>query len=1093
MLSILYNHGLSYVSKNMNEKYPNDPGFRLEITGCNQPAEVGIDIIGDGPQIPEQPPAYDDLYPHASQALADHIADVRKNGDAFDRRKSLHWRFVTAQLAVPAVVAAELNAAGGTWPPAVLATGLGGAVTAIWHNIRQDKKVLCAAQDEYLYGNRGETGQYYELYREAKIGDKSKDADIALVWYQPHKYAAKKFGVVENLRQIAHMAKEQGVKTMCVDSGQIANINRHGYRLDGLRGTTALFADTLVKEMKGLKIAQEKMAFVVETPQFWLEFAENLRPDNVHEKQEQTFAAVVDMLERLKPNHPMLGPVKMYGHLDTEEARKSFKAAIDKIVNPTLFRQEQYPERGKELKNQGVPFTPRHITDTEAGHVSDDAEDIIWQTRRNGFKKQDIYRYYGLTKGRYDQLLDASESSDPELKIENLVSACEIAIIKASRGKFAEITVEDNAQEEVLILPSHSPSLQQELMNSGVVGGIFEDAANGKINTLPTRRRQLLAAAGAFVALNIAGDIVHDVINTKEEYAISVAKTQLANERRVDPQFVTKEDAQKYLDQNSWKWNAWHTYSEYEDFINKDWSDIFPDSDGEGTNPDMPASFSTGVSGIGNANLPDRPDFTVISHGGAKADGFWAVNTATNLHLVPASKVQLFQALWKQDLSLYRNAEINHQFPERLPQEYRNGPSLEVKRELISTDQPKSNDQPYPVSLPVLEGTRPVAGNINGQEVELYKKDDNTYGIVRADDSDPAGSLRYWLVPDKDAPVPKAADQLKITAPLNAPEVSVLMGPKTEGLLDGGYTKEAFSKAGELHEAARMKSDEIKNTWEYSFTPFSEEQESSWKSFDDLVADSEKSKLANCNVANTVAGLQDPTSAQVMGYMNHPGSGTNVLSANEAHQKRTDGDATPLVPAAPLPLETPFELPFSPLYIALAGAGVIAILQRKNMKQLAFKTAKRYDDKSRGERLAALTDVPTDDIVRAHAAAEVLHYAPRLTSLALNVSAERLYQRSHGQALAALAASQLTSQDTAEALEARSYELQYDLPDLAARLARSSEVIRQVSQVERDKAGQPGVAVSRLGQAFDVTGRLFSVLGAALGVEKLRKLRTASK
>lgn len=1030
------------------------------------------------------PPAYQELFPDAKTTFARHIAETKTLGDSFDRRKNLQARHIAAQTAAPLTLAIELGINGGAPTPLSLCVAAAGAGTAVWRNIRQDRKLFSkmAMSDEAT----AEVGQWYEIYRNARIDDKSKDADLELVWYEPAALLGNHLGAAESLRQMALLAKEHGIKRMHVDGTQFVNINWHLRRTEGTKQQPM---HAYMQDTKGVHLRRDsdagKIKLVLGTPDDWLRFVDEAPPVIVAlpEEGKPSLLKIVNTLRQLKPEHPILPVAELYDQTSDEDSRQYFRRKLDDTMLQRLCRQEMYPERGREFKSRGRPFMPQEITDTELGYITQKADAIIWRTHRNGQKSQDIFDFFGLTQEEYDHLLTASSLDNPDLNVDTLVNVLELAIIRTAHGQPLETSSPHSEQREA---PPAEPlsvlPLQHELKDELV----FDSKGGLKRH----RARQILGSAAALLAVGCGIYTTHQTIDAKEENAVARAQTQVANRHGIDPGFVTAEDARKHLDKSSWKWKAWHTAARTEHAINKSWDDILPDFkllEGEGTTGG--AASSSTESGVGNVELSDTPEFTITAHNGAKADGLWAAKTSSRLLIEAPSDIigRGLTLTWLQDAQLSSTETL----PQTPPKEYQGKPRLEVRRELVGNDsfelESESSDRGFIVNLPVLEKTSPIALSVNGKKANLIVKSDGTYGISTPDGQKPIGKLTYWLAPDPAAIAPISRGTIALVTKnangeldssydsLSAPEIGRKSAKQHEKLSktiypDKPINDEIGPRKAPIERFGRKYSKHISNTWRYTHTPFKKDQEDAWQSLDDFVAAAKKGKKANCNVANTVAGLYDITSAQVMGYANHPGSGAGVLSAKEAHQKRTTGDATPKTQAAPTPPERPSDAPVTPLHIITLGAGILLVAERRRLRHASLALAKHLDDKAARKRNEVLAAIPDKDLVTAYVAVQQQLYAPRVTTASLQRDVARMDNIDRQQLLDMLAERrQYLRPKVAGALEmqAEASRTAGNL-DLAETLRRSAGILRQVRQNVRDRDGEAGIAVSGLNSAFKI-------------------------
>ncbi len=1065
----------------MNEKTPQETSIRPDLA-----RELPVD------QQPAPPQSYDEVFPDAQEAFAQCIADVHEYGDAFDKRRSLHARVIVRQATIPVVVAAELTAANNVSSPlgAATAVGIGGYI--LWKNTRSDRKVLEAHKSQAQEAGQA-TGQSFELYRQAPLGDEDPSAQTILVWYGPASTeVTDQFGTLECLRQMAAMAKEQGVAQMHVDAEQYKHI-RSSLQISG--GVTYTASWSIMNDAKKVHLNMDmksgRKSIIAGTPDRWLEFVKDrgVFIESGLPEGAVTLPNVLDKLRLLKPAHPMLSIAEAYSTTDSDVAKEAFRRGIQKATRMTLFRQEQYPERARYQKIHGIPYLPSEVVDNEPGHIAPDASAVVWQTRYNGHVSQDIYRAFGLSRAEYGRLVAGTPEDVLDASVDDLVSALEIAIIRAAHGQPVE--AERSEARKKLEMPvgfCAVETLQAELSKKAV---------RGHVNTLPHRLRQTAASALALGALWGVGFAGHRAMEAKESYAIEKTQIRLANRHHISPEFVTEEDAKNYLSKHSGKWRAWNAYSDREDAINKTWDDILPDFQEPPSKQMPPASSSSTTSRVGNTHLPDIANYTVVPHNNASSEGFWAASTASTLILQKPSEVWGigFRLTWKQ-AEVARDKLSLSTLPVSLPRDYAHRPNLEVQRDLVDEDSyrlhlgssPVNSNLKFLANIPVLEHTRPVAASLNGEKVPIVSKPDGTYAVTNAGGARAIGALKYWLAPDPGAPMAHSDEALQFAIQDDAGTsttylygVGVLSAPEVGRVSSGQqYSRaEVYALGGDVlkrqEHKAQAYSNMIAKTWKYTQTPFKRDQEDYWKSLDDFVVAAGRGQKANCNVANTLAGLYDVGSAQVMGYTNHPGSGARVLSSNEAHQKRTTGDATPTVQETRLPAERVVTLPVSPAQIALLGAGLMLATQHRRLRRATFRAALELDNMARSKRAKQIAQLSPRDAAEAQAAIEQYYYAPAVTLAGLNMGTDRVLRQSPVATQPPVLPQALLQPGAAESLRTLSRR-RGDNPELARRLARSADVLGQMRQITLDQAGEPGFAVAAVTKVFDTLGKPLTYL-----------------
>lgn len=1085
----------------MSENVPQSTGYELKIT-----EDDGL-VTFSGPseafgltELPKQAPAetpktytYDDLYPNADEAFALDLAKTQSEGDAFDQRKSLRLRSLVTRTAWTVAPAMELSVAARSVTPVAFTLALGGIGEAVWHSFKKDNQVLEQAAKNTSNANE-RVGQRYELYRKAPITDTSPDADVALYWYEPSETVNDYFGVVGGLRLMAELARDKGVQEMNVEAHQYELICRS---VDGADRDKPIISAKQAFKPKGVAVSELKdpPAFIAGTPEDWLEFADSIQERTVESlRGKLTVAQVKDMLRTLAPNNELLTLVDTYDNKQlTEDDVRTYRGKVNALLRTRFVRQEQYPERAKEFKKDGRPYMPHEVTDVEMGNLSADARQVVWETKRNGRKLQETVNAFGLTTDEYEYLIRQDTAQDQHLNIDAFTNALELALVRHAYGQ--PISDQKKAPQNV-VLPARSwavKTMQEEL---------FDHKSRGA-HLLAHRRRQIMSAGALMLASASALIATHTVVDAKESMAIEYSRVQIANDRHVDPSFVSDKDAKDYLDSRSPWYSGWHAYRAAEDAINPSWKDLDISSSPEGSEPEGASTSSTN-SLVGNTYLPDTPDFKITPHNGANPEGFWEAKTSQILMVQEPSQVtgRGFSLTWLQE-NMSTDQIATYELPATLPKSLDNKPTLEVHRHLNSKDffqTPRSQkgiDVTSMANIPIREGMGPVAASVDGKSVRMVMKKDGTYGITSKSGQAVTGDLTYWLEshPGRKVKNPGTLLELGVTdnnkgqttfyydsALNNVPELGQagrnhfyrlqVLGGKVSDL--GGVQRYSIKQYAKGYEQT------IRDKWKYSFTPFKDDEDREWKSLDDFIKAAEAGKKANCNVANTLVGLQDIESAQVFGYLNGPGSGANVLSKNESHQKRTDGDATPIVQATELPPKKPIKLPVPPDALLLAGGAALTLSQQRRIRHALRAVATHrdkslqssYDEARRDEHAAhynALITASDEHIARARAVAEHVLYAPNVNLVSVARSAQRTLEQAVPPAELLLHETQYSNGAVVAHLRTEAKNIRRKEPELASELDRSAQILSRAEQVIADRNSDPEVVVSGLTRALNAT------------------------
>ncbi len=1062
-----------------------------------------LDIIGDDDLStpPEEPLTYDNQFPHRYVAYGAQVDRTLRHGDYFDQRESLRWRHVLKYSALPVPIAAEVAAATGGFSPLATAT----IALSTWFFVRKAKKRdtdVLLDQEQGARNGFYNTGQRFELYTPPKdktaeqpegLQDTEDDRQPDVIWYGPGETASYYDTLAGHLGHMAELAQDSPrmhvLEEVC--NALPESIRRRVYEH---AGTTSESMQQYVRYNKKVLMQAPKKLVSADTA-VWRDAAQEYTQETyLVEKPQEKIEIIADKLRQANSGNPLLPMAEIFagqGSIDAD-IKERFQRKARRTLSARLQRQELYPERIRELIEAGG--RPPRNTDAyegEDGRLSADGRHILWNTRL-GKQKQDTLRYHGLTEEQFIALVN-----NPELDPAKAERVLEIALLRVMHDQELPIIEPRKLVDNPHIYrTSHlqaGASTQQLLAHDDY----------RKVNIYPHRAAQFSAAVLATLGLYTGLSIAHDVMDAQERNAITAARIDVANKRQVMPEYVTTQDAKEYVGEHNNFLSGWDGYRGVTHKLDTTWKelvDLLPDPGGEPASEEETAApaatTSSGDSRVGDVgwgNEPDTDEFHITSHGGASTEGFWPASTSSTLSVERMPKHGLAMS-WKSsstssDPQWLKGNTVLANIPAKLPDHYKNSPTIEVDRtlgldDIIDLDTPEGTERI--VNIPVLEDTRPVAASDDGHKLTLIRKADNTYAVSDKDrfgSQAISGKLKYWLVPDVTAPKPKAVQRLELLGTDEALGKKTLKEyQKYNGKGDTLATLAPQTKA-DLKEQAQALSSDISNNWAYAYKPFGESQ-NEWKSIDDFVSDASDGKRANCNVANTIVGLSDPTAAQVFGYKNKPGSSSVALSAHEAHQKRTDGDATPMVSAIPKPRPAANAaeahgategIPFKEIGMAVAGIALLS--QKRRLRRKLERAADKRDQHAADARAQQLSSYSPAAIAGARATAEMIIYAPPRPLLEAHESLVQGRQRL-AQSEPDITPNSITerpylySDDTLEKIQEQ-YQVAANVDmGIASGLQESALILNLARRVAQDSSAQTGqsrVRLNRMLQPIDRT------------------------
>lgn len=1038
-----------------------EEGFALRI----EEIEGAEDSAAIEPVVPPEERGYNTVY-NLGEAIVEYdIEQADQAGDALDQRPSLKWSRIAAQAALPSAITAELIAASGTVSPLALAAAGVGVGAASLFNIRKDAQVATSAAWRRQDNRARDTGQYYEIYKHAGHS-KTQDVPLSLVWYGPSTLASSYWSTAEHLRKMAEMAKENGIATMHVD----ANV-AHRLPLE-LRSNDFTSISRIMWREKQLAIGGKKK-LISRTPDEWIATI----PDEEKQTQEvydpTTKKDILALkLNAVRPGHPLAAalrnndlPAKPVNR-DPAPYDPIKKAARDAILR-RLERLETYPEIVREGIQQGRNVFRHEVFRFESATLSADGKTVTWRTL-HGPVNQDTMEALRIPEGEYITNINLPAGAGKE-RSDTFQASLEIAALRLAHGQPIPL-VSGTKQIE------SEPHRHSDYDSVTILESLDNPKVYGKqANTRRHRGLQILGAAAATGLLYAGLDIAHEQLDARNDRAVRHATTQLAIERNVMPDRITAADAQKRANERSVMLGTWNKFRGIEDTVNFEWSDIaslLPESSSNPTPEE--GSFATmsqeefTVGNVDRSGKKDEEEFHIASFNNANPTGFWASGTAYELR-IRSDHEKFADASWIVDTKV--NDQDIYFSPKELPQKYLDKPHLKVSRQIFNTkdygtyQEVGDEEGVYgkgTVSIPVLEGTKPVAATINGLQVTIRKKEDNTYVLQTAAGQKITGELLYWLVEDKSAPQARATRQLTIEGDTR------VYGP--------GITKlDQALQSGDIPPSdGNRTASQIAQEWKYSYTPFTKKQQESWKTMDDFIRDANINKLANCNVANTVANLKNPKENQVIGFLNAGGSQSNALSSFELHQKMTRSDATPSTASAVTGengrnAKVP-EIPYIPLAIIVGG--VTTLMQRKRLARVPGKIVTRLDNAIINHKANTFARHGNDAHVAASALAEHALYAGQpVTQEKWDEATERVTKAFPIESHALLERPHIANPDTAAHLSKLAEKLEKPDSQLANQIRKSAKVIQDAYAVLEIREGKREIAdrVDRLKHKIGVT------------------------
>lgn len=966
------------------------------------------------PEPPHEAPlerSYEEMYPLATEVATDAAIDTFQRGDLYDRMSSLRWRNLIIPAFIPAAVCGEAVIASGQANPVAVGAGAVGVVASWALTKLRDRATVKALYADEMRERPGpetmcwRTGQRLELIR-----TKTENfPQIEAIWYgidssnwyleigKDDRPIIKGLPQSEQLRAVVDTTREAGIDMLHVTAQAVMQLPDHVR--PHITGQTRSLS-RLHWSKKRVALSDQRTIVSMTTDE-WGAVLDDQAPEVAQQEIIQpsdTLQALGRKLAATQPEHPLaslLTTLELPDDMSDTAQPNIVRTAARVAVERRLERTELYPEVVTQRLRDGARVQKDDAMMLERGRLTHDGGAVRWHSKY-GPVEQDVLSAVGLGM--------AAGSVPDVYGLENSLAAKQLAertfakILNYSDEEARRDTTRTAIALEVAIMRvCHGLEIpfaaleQTETVDKPVEARVTSGSPlQGRIHRSrePLLPQRLLQAGAVLVGSALFAGVsylVHERAEAYESQAVRQATATLATQRDTSPSLVPEVDAKDYAYQHNGFLRKWNYVNKADGLIDTTWSELFPDA--PVVTPEGPSRYIAGINddsfGVGNViHDDDATEYELTAYNGANTAGFWASDTSHELRIVKFEDAGEMTPEWVvgRDNLVGGIAQVP---PAELPPTYQSRPVIKVHRYLkariqyneSSADLGDADGNAYfgvgMISIPVMEGTVPVAASLDGKKVRLFKKPDNTYAVQTLDGKAAAGKLDFWLAPDPDAPRVRALSPIKITGH------SELLGPRTAKMVEGWKTA--------LPDDHGATANRIEQTWKYTFTPFPI-RTNGWKSFDAFKDQATDLRKANCNVANTIANIYNPRENATFGYLNHAGSKSDVLSITELHQRMTHYDATPSVRAEGSE-PTVIVIPDLPYGWMAASAGIL--LGRRRIQRAAAATGRQaiamVDDQIDNYKERRFAGTDRADYVTTLALSELVFYAgetPRADSLA---------------------------------------------------------------------------------------------------------------
>ncbi|HEX8763298.1 MAG TPA: hypothetical protein VF733_06115 [Candidatus Saccharimonadales bacterium] len=844
--------------------------------------------------------------PEQKLAFAEQVDYVREHGDALQIPLFTSKKLGAASLALAAVVAPAAEATGNTTLALYSGVLLGaGGILTSW--LRHKHVHLPRSQRKMAYGNQELLDERYELFTmpATETRDSSNPAHMALRYYgpltattdNPEKGLAPT--TADRLRRIAELADEYGITEIIISEKMFEHITDNE---SGMQPMSCFLKDrgvALDRRTKNCPLDNDLIVSL--SPQEAMEL-DGLRYRHEHRKAEINH--LIAALRSISSEHPLVRVYDQY-----EKFPDHREKAMTRLLNDAVERDESLTETvGVSWKaeardtSDNNPFAqktrqhlrasldygdtanipddrkkwPEWMTDEDARIIRESSNNTvrtIWTDSTGGqVASKSLEQLTGLNREEMKLLLLHPESDRTkattlfigllaqvlrygrsEVDIKNLLDLTDNRIGSAAKHVF----MGETAQEQLL---PHKDNKTRKITHANRAW-MGDEGFN-----------RMLAGGLCASLLGVGSWLGVHALDNSHEADLNNARAEIARSQGIDANSVPTSEAQKLAYERSaitryygWTKDGATSLSRALPVpeFNSDLPLPFRLPSGEG------AASSPRYRSLGNnPPSPNTAEWFLRTNGDISTEGYWASSTASDMDY-GGNKLgwQFGQGNKTRDLEL--------------PPGYAGqAPSIEVERELTQGD---GSDRFH---VPVRQGTKIVAANLDGKPVETWLLSDNTYAI-KSKEALTGNRLRFWLVEDPDAPSPWAIREI---API-AKDAWInrdVIRREWERVIPGFGTQSPTEQEVSIRTY-------ITDHFDYRLNPYPEsfkiDKKDPGGSFTKLELDT---KQADCEAASTLTAINfatdnylGPTPVVVnpaVGYLNKEGSGAKVLTSREKHQ-----------------------------------------------------------------------------------------------------------------------------------------------------------------------------------------------------------------
>lgn len=925
----------------------------------------------------------------SAAAFADHVTYVQQNGDSLDcNRRYFDYKRGLLLPAVAGITVGELvgsTSFGGPYPTTtilgyVTTAGISASVYRYrTQRSRKEGKERLALQS--LWAN----GEIYELYRVALA---ENHYETVLRWYgaaytrDETATTIPPKSIQDSLALITDLARKNGINTIFVESDMMQTAHKDAKRYAYGQVSTADWLER--KKYSRAKHAGPADEPSARKPSITFSHQDGtaadhsllaFRPARLAELGQrigqstielQNLDRVIGVLRARGSNHPL---VSLYDQYKSDPALLAKK--LERTARQGLERNLEDKNIRLDREAHGAPAQIRVnsrgiITGNLVSWFGDDGKMI-----NNG----KLASALGFNREVLEDIMARPEAYPSS---QGVVTAAEYAVYLFARGEFQSPSVEP---QPLYVVPA--PMLQEKLWpQQKFQRQLIKRRRDGNIYVSSASRRlkHLACATACFTVFGAMAEVSDYIMEDRIGAIRSDAHQQLVADKGVALKYISDEQVEQADKEAFSKHPKTDIYNRIQSFPGDLASNVFDglkaafDPSSRALGDVELSGISQGVAAVGNTpqSASDAvTEWQLQTVGDISSEGYWGVEVGDSLDRYGEWNVANLNTTdaytWTPPLTPQADFTDYIKISRALQPFDIEGMAVPQKGAL------------WQFPLPILEGTMPIAADLDGRPLKFVRKPEGTVSLLLTPDQAQnmkGATLTYELARSSDAPKPHAVRNNTLVEHEDQRHFAQAAWDATRPGTE--VTGEARIEADKNH---------LLNNFTYSYEPLNEPVQNSvanhktgWGYFsEESLEDGE----ANCNVAATLLATDNPALNVAWGYRN---DGDQKLIAGEAHMWTVDAqgqkyDATPPLEAVKTVTVTPLSFDTSDLNNGLMAGAAVALgglgwYRRKNIVRLLARQQLKLLD--------------ADDLVRAKQVADMAGYASRFDAAGIQTGSKQI-------------------------------------------------------------------------------------------------------